>query len=116
MQNTWLDESQAEIKIAGRNTNNLRYADYATPVEESEEEIKSLLMRVKEESEKADMKLNIKKLKSNGILSHHFMANRRGKVEAVIDFICLGSKIAADSDCNHEIERCLLLGRKLRHT
>ena len=111
-----MDESQAEIKIARRNSSNLRYTDDTTLMAENEERLRSFLMRVKEESEKADMKLNIKKLKSNGILSHHFMANRRGKVEAVIDFICLGSKITADSDCNHEIERCLLLGRKLRHT
>ena len=103
-------------RLLGEISTTSDYADYAIPVEEIEEEIKSLLMRVKEESEKADMKLNIKKLKSNDILSHHFMANRRGKVEAVIDFICLGSKIAVDSDCNHEIERCLLLGRKLRQT
>ena len=79
---------------------------------ESEEELKSLLKRVKEESERAGLKLNIQKTKSHGIQSHHFTANRRGKVEGGTDFIVLGSKITADGDCSHEIKRRLLLGRK----
>ena len=79
---------------------------------ESEEELKSLLKRVKEESERAGLKLNIQKTKSHGIQSHHFTANRRGKVEAVTDFLFLGSKIIADSVCSHEIKRRLLLGMK----
>ena len=79
---------------------------------EREEELKILLMKLKEESEKAGLKLNIKKNEHHGIQSHHFMANRRGKVEVVTDFIFLGSKITADSDSSYEIKRCLLLGRK----
>ena len=81
---------------------------------ENEEELKSLLMRVKEESEKAGLKLNFKNKtkEGRGIQSHHFMANRRGKVKAVTDFIFLGSKITADGDCNHEIKRCLHLERR----
>ena len=110
MQNARLDESRGGIKIAERNINNLRYADDTTLMAESEEELKNLLMRVKEESEKAGLKLNI--FKDHGILSHHFMANERGKVKAVTDFIFFGSRINVDSDCSHEIKRHLLLGRK----
>ena len=109
MQKAGLDESQAGIKIAGRNTNNLRYADDTTLMAESEEELKSLLLRVKEENEKAGLKLIIRKTK---IWSHHFMAKRWGKMETVTDFIFLGSKISADGDCSHDIKRLLLLGRK----
>ena len=79
---------------------------------ESEEELKSHLMKVKGKSEKAGLKLNIQKTKIHGIQSHHFTANRRGKVEGGTDFIVLGSKITADGDCSHEIKRCLLLGRQ----
>ena len=78
----------------------------------SEEELKSLLMRAKEESEKADLKLNIVKKEDHDIQFHYFMANRWGKVETVTDFLFLGSKVTADGDCNHEIKRCLLLGSK----
>ena len=105
IQNAGLDEAQAGIKITGRNINNLRYADDTTLMAESKEELKSLLMKVKEESEKAGLKLNIKKNKDHGIWSHHFMANRWGKVEAVTDFFLLGSKITVDGDCSHEIKR-----------
>src|SRR5574338_896020 len=104
---------QAGIKIAGRNINNLRYADDTTLMEESEEEIKSLLMKVKEESEKVDLKLNIQKTKimaSSLITSWEIDGEA---VETVSDFIFLGSKITADGDCSHEIKRCLLLGRKV---
>jgi len=105
-------EAQAGIKIAGSNINNLRYAANATFMAESEEELKSLSMKVKEESEKADLKPSIQKNNDHGIQSHHFMATNEGKVETVIDFICLGYKITANGDCSHEIKRCLLLGRK----
>ena len=111
MRNAGLEEAQAGIKIAWRNINNLRYADDTILMAESEEELKSLLMRVKE-SEKAGLKLNIKKAKiivSGPII---YMANRRGKMEPVIDFLFLGSKITLDCDCSHEIRRQLLLGRK----
>ena len=94
---SWLDESQTGIKIARRNINNLKYADDTTLMSESEEELKSFLMRVKEESEKAGLKLSIQKTK---IRSHNFTANRWGN-EAVRDFIFLGSKITADGDCSH---------------
>ena len=87
-------------------------SDDATLVAESEEKLKNLLMGVKEQSEKAGLKLNTQKTQDHGIQSYHFMANRWGKVQAVTDFIFLGSKITADSDCSHEIKRCLLLGRK----
>ena len=113
MRNAGLDESQAGIKIAGRNINNLRYADDTILMAESEEELKSLLMRVKEESEKAGLKLNIKKTKimaSGPITSWEIKGE---KVEAVTDFIFLGSKITADGDCSHEIKRRILLGRKV---
>ena len=90
----------------------LQGSEVATLMAESEEELKSLLMRVKEESEKAGLKLNIKKNQDHGIQCHHFMEIERGKVEAVADFIFLGSKVTADGDCSHEIKRRLLLGRK----
>ena len=102
MQNAGLDESQAGIKTAGRNINNLRCADNTTLMAESEKELKSLLMKVKEESEKAGLKHS--ENEDHGIQSHHFMANRREKVETVTDFIFLGSKITAEDDCSHEIK------------
>ena len=103
MQNAWLDESQAAIKISERNINNLRYTDDTTLMAESEEELTSFLMRVKDKTEKSALKLNVQKLRY-GIQSHHFMANRRGeKVEAVADFVFLGSKITVDCDCSHGI-------------
>ena len=116
MQSSGLDESQARIKIAGRNSNNLRYADDATLMAESEEELKSLLMKVKEESEKVGLKLNIQKTKimaSGPITSWQI---ERGKVETVTYLIFLGSKITPDGDCNHEFKRCLLVGEKLWQT
>ena len=113
MRNAGLDGAQAGIKIAGRNINNLRYADDTTLMAESEEELKSLLMKVKEESEKVGLKLNIQKTKimaSGPITSWQIEGET---VETVADFIFLGSKITADGDCTHEIKRCLLLGRKV---
>ena len=110
MRNTGLDEAQAGIKIAGRNVNNLRYADDTTLMAESEEELKSLLMKVKEESEKVGLKLNIQKTK---IMASGPMANRWDTVETVADFILGGSKITADGDCSYVIKRRLLLGRKV---
>ena len=112
MQSAKLDEAQAEIKIAGRNINNLRYADDTTLMAEGEEELKSLLMKVKEESGKAGLKLNIQKTKimaSSLITSWQIDGET---METMIDFIFLGSKITADGDCSHEMKRCLLLGRK----
>ena len=112
MQNVGLDEAQAGIKIAGRNIINLRYADDTTLMAESEEELKSLLMKVKEESEKVGLKLNIQKIK---IMAPRPITSWQidGKtVETVSDFILGGSKITADGDCSHEIKRCLLLQRK----
>ena len=112
MRNAGLDEAQAGIKIAGRNINNLRYADDTTLMAEREEDMKSLLMKVKEESEKAGLKLNIQKTKimaSSPITSWQIDGETMG---TVTDFIFLGSKITADGDCGHEIKRCLLLGRK----
>ena len=112
MQNAWLDESQAEIKISRRNVNSFRYADDTTLKAESEEELKSLFMRVKEESEKAGLKLSIQNTKimaSGPIISWQIDGET---VEAVIDFIFLGSKIIVDDHCSQEIKRCLLLGRK----
>ena len=108
-----LDEAQAGIKIAGRNINNLRYADDTTLLVESEEELKSLLMKVKEETEKAGLKLNILKTKimTSGPTTSWQIDGET--VETVADFICLGSKITADGDCSHEIKRHLLLGRKV---
>ena len=113
MRNSGLVEAQAGIKIAGRNINNLRYTDDTTLMVENEEELKSLLMKVKEESEKAGLKLNIQKTKimaSSPITSWQIDGE---KMETVRDFIFLVSKITADSDCSHEIKRCLLLGRKV---
>ena len=112
MKNAGLDDSQAGIKTAGRNINNLKHADDITLMAESEEELKSLLMRVKEENEKAGLKLSIQKMKI--IASHPITSWQRDgeKAETVTDFIFLGSKITADSDCSHEIKRHLLLGRK----
>ena len=112
MRNAGLDEAQAGIKIAGRNINNLRYADDTTLMAESEEELKSLLMKVKEESEKVSLKLNIQKTKimaSGPITSWQIEGET---METVRDFIFLGSKITADGDCSHEIKRRLLLGKK----
>ena len=113
MRNTGLEEAQAGIKIAGRNINNLRYADDTTFMAETEEELKSLLMKVKEESEKVVLKLNIQKAKimASGPITSWEIDEET--VETVADFIFLGSKITADGDCNHEIKRCLLLGRKV---
>ena len=113
MRNARLDEAQVGIKIARRNINNLRYADDTTLMAENEEELKSLLMKVKEKSEKVGLKLNIQKMKimaSDSITSWQIDGET---VETVADFIFLGSKITADSDCSHEIKRRLLLGRKL---
>ena len=112
MRNAGLEEEQAGIKIARRNIYNLRYADDTTLMAESEEELKSLLMKVKVESEKVGLKLNIQKTKimaSSPITSWQIDGER---VETVSDFIFLGSKISADGDCSHEIKRLLLLGRK----
>ena len=113
MRNAGLEEAQAGIKIAGRNINNLRYADDTILMAESEEELKSLLMKVKEESENVGLKLNIQKTKimaSGPIISRQIDGET---VETVSDFIFLGSKIAADGDCSNEIKRHLLLGRKV---
>ena len=113
MWNTGLEEAQAGIKIAGRKINNLRYADDTTLMAESEEELKSLLMKVKKESEKVGLKLNIQKTKimASGPLTSWQIDGETA--ETVADFIFLGSKITADGDCRHEIKRRLLLGRKL---
>ena len=113
MRNAGLEEAKAGVRISRRNINNLRYADDTTLMEESEEELKSLLMKVKEESEKVGLKLNIEKTKimaSGPITSWQINGET---VETVADFIFLGSKITADGDCSHEIKRCLLLGRKV---
>ena len=109
MRNAGLDEAQAGIKIAGRNINNLGYADDPTLMAESEEELKSLLMKVKEESEKVGLKLNIQKTK---IMASGPITSWQIDGETVSDFIFLGSKITAVGDCSHEMKRCLLLGRK----
>ena len=112
MRNAGLDEARAGIKIAGRNINNLRYADDTTLTVESEEELKSLLMKVKEDSEKVGLKLNIQKTKimaSGPITSWEIDGET---VETVTDFILWGSKMTVDGDCSHEIKRHLLLGRK----
>ena len=112
MRNAGLDEAQAGIKIARRNVNNLRYTDDTTLMAEREEELKSILMKVKEESEKAGLKLNIQKTKvmaSGAIISWQIDGET---VETMVDFIILGSKITADGDCSHEIKRLLLLGKK----
>ena len=113
MGNAGLDESQAGIRIAGRNVNNLRYEDDTSLMAESKEELKSFLMKVKVESEKVGLKLNIQKTKimaSSPITSWEIDGET---VETVSDFIFLGSKITADGDCSHKIKRCLLLGRKV---
>ena len=112
MRNAGLEETQARIKIAGRNINNLRYADNTTLMAENEEELQSLLMKVKEESEKVGLKLNITKTKimaSSPITSCQIDGET---METVTDFLFLDSKITADGDCSHEIKRCLLHGRK----
>ena len=109
-ENSGLEEAQAEIKIAGRNINNLRYADDTTLMAESEKELKSPLMKVKEESEKVGLKLNIHKTK---IMASGPRTSWRIDGETVTDFYFGGSKITADGDCRHEIIRCLLLGRKV---
>ena len=113
MRNAGLEEQQAGLKVAGRNINNLRYAYDTTLMAENEEELKNLLMKVKEESEKLDLKLNIQKTKitaSGPIISWEMDGET---VETVSDFIFLGSRITADGDCSHEIKRHLLLGRKV---
>ena len=110
MKNTELEEAQAGIKMAGRNINNLRYADDTILMEERVEELKSLLMKVKKESEKVGLKLNIQKTK---IMSSRYITSWQIDGETVANFIFLGSKITAGGDCSHEIERHLLLGRKI---
>ena len=110
MRTAGLDETQAEIKIARRNINNLRYAGDTTLMAESEEVLKCLLMKVKEESEKVGLKLNIQKTK---IMASGPITSWQIDGETASDFIFLGSKIIADGDCSHEIRRCLLLGRKV---
>ena len=112
MRNPGLDESGARIKIARRNINNLRYADDTTVMTESEEDLKSLLMRVKQEHEKAGLKLNIKKTKIMACSPLTSWQIEGEKVKLVTDFIFGGFRITAASDCSHEIKRCLLLGRK----
>ena len=114
MRNAGLDEAQAGIKIARRNINNLRYADDTTLMAEREQELKNLLMKVKEESEKVGLKLNIQKtqiMESGPITSWQIEGET---METVRNFIFLGSKVTADGDCSHEIERRLLLGRKFK--
>ena len=113
MRNAGLEEAQAGIKIAGRNINNLRYADDITLMAESEEELKNLLMKVKEESEKVGLKLNIEKMKimASGLITSWEIDEET--VETVTDFIFLGSKITADGECSCEFKRRLLLGRKV---
>ena len=112
MWNAWLDELQAGIKFARRYINNLRYADDSTLMAESKEEVKSHLMKVKSESEKSGLKLNIQitKIMASGSITLWLI--EREKVEAVADFLLLSSKITVDGDCSHDIRRCLLLGRK----
>ena len=110
MRNTGLEEAQTGIKIAGRNITHLRYTDDSTLMAESEEELKSLLMKVKEESEKVGLKLNIQKTK---IMASSPITSWQIDGETVADFIFLGSKITADGDCSHEIKRRLLLGRNV---
>ena len=113
MRNAGLDEAQAGIKIAGRNINNLRYADDTTLMAERKEKLKSLLMNVKEESEKVGLKLNIQKTNTMASAPITSWQIDGETVERVPGFIFLGSKITADGDCSHEIKRCLLLGRKV---
>ena len=109
MRKAGLEETQAGIKMAGRNINNLRYADDTTLMAESEEELKSLLMKLEEESEKSWLKAQHSENEDHGMWSHHFMGNRWGNWLTIF----LGSKITADGDCSHEIKRRLLLGRKV---
>ena len=111
MRNAGLDEAQAGIKISRRNINNLRYVDDTTLMADSKEELKSLLMKVKVESENVDLKLNIQKTKI--MASSPIMSSWQIGGETVADFIFMGSKITADDDCSNEIKRCLLLGRKV---
>ena len=113
MRNAELDEAQAGIKIAGRNINNLKYADDTTLMAESKKELKSLLMEVKEESEKVGLKPNIQKTKimASGPITSWQIGGET--IKTVRDFILGGSKITADGDCSHEVKRCLLLGRKV---
>ena len=113
MRNAGLDEAQAGIKIAGRNINNLRYSNDTTLVAQNEEELKSLLMKLKDESEKVGLKLNIQKTKimASGPITPWQIDGET--MEIVTDFIFLGSQITADGNCSHEIKRCLLLGRKV---
>ena len=111
MQNASLDETLARIKIAGRNINNLRYADDTILMAESEEELKNLLIKVKEESEKAGLKFNIQKTKIMASSPITLCQIDGETMETVTDFTFLGSKVTADGDCSHEIKRCLLLGR-----
>ena len=113
MRNAGLEETQAGIKIIGRNINNLRYTDNTTLMAEIEEELKSLFLKVKEESEKVGLKLNIQKTK---IMASGPITSWQIDGETVADFIFLGSKITADGDCSHEIKRHLLLGRKVMTT
>jgi len=115
MWNARLDEAQAEVKIAGRIINNLRYADDTTLMAESKEELKSLLMKVKEESEKVSLKLNIQKTKMTSCPITSWQLDGE-TLETVRVFIFVGSKITADGNCSHEIKRCLLLGRKAMTT
>ena len=112
MQNAWLDEAPVGIKIVKRNTNNLRYADDTNLIAESEEELKSLLITVKEESEKVGLKLNIQNTKIMASCPITSWQIDGEMMETVTDFIILGSKITANGDCSHEIKGCLLLGRK----
>ena len=116
MQNARLDESQAGLKIAGRNINNLRYADDTTLMAESEEELKSLLMKMKEESKKADLKLSIQKTKIMASSPITLWQIDGETVETVTNFLFFGSKITVDSDCSREIKRCLIFGRKAKKT
>ena len=113
MRNTGLDEAQAGIEIAGRHINNLRYADNTTLMAEREKELKSLLMKVKEESENAGLKLNIQKTKIMASGPITLWQTDAKTMETVTDFIYLGSKLSADGDCSHEMKRCLLLEEKL---
>ena len=113
MRNTGLEEAQARIKIAGRNINSLRYADNTTIMAESEEELKSLLMKVKEENEKVGLKLSIQKSKTMAPSPITSWQINGETMETVTDFIFLGSKITSDGDCSHEIKISLLLGRKV---
>ena len=113
MRNAGLEEAQVGIKIAGRNINNLRYADDTTLMAESEEELKSLLMKVKEESEKVGLKLNIQKTKIMASCPITSWQIDGETVETMTDFVFWGCKITVDGDCSHEIKRCLLLGRKV---